>query len=160
MQHDQQVVSADASQLTADGSQAMVVQQQLGAVTTAALTALQRPALGRQWQPGLRLRRLHLVRGHAAQGHLGGNADQWWANAAAAGHLEGQVPEVGSIVVWGPDVPGESYGPGADVEAVQGNEFEVSEMAFDIPGGGWGRVDYRWVPAGAGYLGFIYGPIS
>jgi surface antigen len=65
---------------------------------------------------------------------------------------------VGSIVVWGPDVSGESYGDGhvAYVEAVEPGKFEISEMNFDAPGGGWDRVDYRWVMDGAGYLGFIY----
>jgi len=163
MQHDQQVVSADTSQLTDDVSQAMVVQQQLGAQSQLLLSQLSNV------QPSIGSGSWSFVYGDctwyvATQRKVtwGGNADQWWANAAAAGYLEGQTPEVGSIVVWGPDVPGESYGYGhvAYVEAVQGDEFEVSEMAFDIPGGGWDRVDYRWVPDGAGYLGFIYGPMS
>ncbi len=91
----------------------------------------------------------------------GGNAYQWWANAAAAGYAEGQTPEVGSVVVWGIDVAGESYGYGhvAYVVAVKPGSFEISEMNFSgVPGGGWDRVDYRWVTDGAGYLGFIYGP--
>jgi len=45
----------------------------------------------------------------------------------------------------------------AYVEAVEPGKFEISEMNFSgVPGGGWDRVDYRWVTDGAGYLGFIY----
>ncbi|NNM97863.1 MAG: CHAP domain-containing protein [Candidatus Dormibacteraeota bacterium] len=160
MQKDQRVVSTDTSQLMADESQAMVVQQELGTQSAQLLSSLSNP------QPALGSGSWSFAYGDctwyvATQRKVtwGGNAYQWWANAAAAGYAEGQTPQVGSIVVWGQDVPGYSYGYGhvAYVQAVQGNQFEVSEMNFSAPGGGWDRVDYRWVADGAGYLGFIYG---
>jgi len=160
MQKDQRVVSTDTSQLMVDESQAMAVQQELGAQSAQLLSSLSNP------QPALGSGSWSFAFGDctwyvATQRKVtwGGNAYQWWANAAAAGYAEGQTPQVGSIVVWGQDVPGYSYGYGhvAYVQAVQGNQFEVSEMNFGAPGGGWDRVDYRWVADGAGYLGFIYG---
>ena len=160
MQRDQQVVRADTSQLMADESQSMAVQQQLGAQSQELLSQLANP------QPALGSGSWAFAYGDctwyvATQRKVtwGGNAYQWWPNAAAAGYAEGQTPQVGSIVVWGQDVSGYSYGYGhvAYVQAVQGNQFEVSEMNFGAPGGGWDRVDYRWVTAGSGYLGFIYG---
>ncbi|MHB8323319.1 MAG: CHAP domain-containing protein [Candidatus Dormibacteria bacterium] len=160
MQHDQQVVSADTKQLIADEGQAMALQQQLGAQSQQLLAQLSNP------QPALGSGSWAFAYGDctwyvATQRKVtwGGNAYQWWANAAAAGYAEGQTPKVGSIVVWGQDVPGYSYSYGhvAYVQAVQGNQFEVSEMNFSAPGGGWDRVDYRWVTDGAGYQGFIYG---
>ncbi len=167
IQHDQQVVAADTSQLMADYNQAMTTQQQLGIQSQTLLAELSAPQRAIATSTGSAGGRWSFVFGDctwyvATQRKVtwGGNADQWWANAAEAGYLEGQTPEVGSIVVWGPNVPGESWGYGhvAYVEAVQGTKFEVSEMSFDgVSGGGWDRVDYRWVPDGAGYLGFIYG---
>jgi surface antigen len=164
IRHDQQVVAADTSQLMVDYNQAMTTEQQLGAQSQALLAQLSAPQRVIATTTGS----WSFVFGDctwyvATQRKVtwGGNADQWWANAAAAGYLEGQIPEVGSIVVWGPNVPGESWGYGhvAYVEAVKGNQFEVSEMSFyGVAGGGWDKVDYRWVPDGAGYLGFIYGP--
>ncbi len=169
IQHDQQVVAADTSQLTADENQAMSAQQQLGAQSQQLLSELTTPrpvfaaavgaGSGGSWSFAFGDCTWYVATQRKVT--WGGNADQWWAGAAAAGYLEGQVPTVGSIVVWGPYVPGESYGYGhvAYVEAVQGTQFEVSEMNFSgVPGGGWDRVDYRWVQDGAGYLGFIYGP--
>jgi surface antigen len=166
IRHDRRVVASDSSQLRQDEAQAMVSQQQLGAESLQLLSQLQPAApvvgIGPGGSGGWSFAFGECTWYVATQRQVtwGGNADQWWANAAAAGYLEGQTPEVGSIVVWGPDVPGESFGYGhvAYVEAVQGNQFEVSEMNFSgVPGGGWDRVDYRWVPDGAGYLGFIYG---
>ncbi len=168
MQHDQQVVSADTKQLMVDESQAMAVQQQLGAQSQQVLAALSnlQPASGGggggggggSWTFAYGDCTWYVATQRKVT--WGGNAYQWWANAAAAGYSEGQAPKVGSIVVWGQDVPGYSYSYGhvAYVQAVQGNQFEVSEMNFGAPGGGWDRVDYRWVTDGAGYLGFIYGP--
>lgn len=160
MQKDQQVVSTDTSQLMVDESQAMAVQQELGTQSAQLLSSLSNP------QPALGSGSGSFAYGDctwyvATQRKVtwGGNAYQWWANAAAAGYAEGHTPQVGSIVVWGQNVSGYSYGYGhvAYVQAVQGNQFEVSEMNFSAPGGGWDRVDYRWVADGAGYLGFIYG---
>ncbi len=167
IRHDRQVVMSDTAQLHQDEAQALVSQQQLGAESLQLLSQLSPAApplvgLGPGGSGGWSFAFGECTWYVATQRQVtwGGNADQWWANAAAAGYLEGQTPEVGSIVVWGPNVPGESFGYGhvAYVEAVQGNQFEVSEMNFSgVPGGGWDRVDYRWVPDGAGYLGFIYG---
>jgi surface antigen len=44
------------------------------------------------------------------------------------------------------------------VEAVSANgSFLISEMNWwGVPGGGWGRVDYRTVTSMRGILGFIY----
>ena len=162
IKHDQQVVATATAQLQAAESQAMVAQAQLGQRSQQLLAELTTP------QPAIGTGSWSFAFGDctwwvASQRKVtwGGNAYQWWANAAAAGYAEGQTPEVGSIVVWGIDVPGESWGYGhvAYVVAVKPGSFEVSEMNFyGVPGGGWDRVDYRWVQDGAGYLGFIYGP--
>jgi surface antigen len=97
----------------------------------------------------------------------GGDAYQWWANAAAAGQAEGSTPVVGAIVVWPPDSGGASgEGHVAYVTAVSvpgagsPNNFEISEMNFyGVSGGGVDRVDYRVVPdSGSGIDGFIYPP--
>jgi surface antigen len=166
IRHDRQVVASDTAQLRQDEAQAMVSQQQLGAQSLQLLSQMSTSAplvgIGPGGSNGWSFAFGECTWYVATQRQVawGGNADQWWANAAAAGFLEGQTPRVGSIVVWGANVPGESFGYGhvAYVEAVQGNQFEVSEMNFSgVPGGGWDRVDYRWVPDGAGYLGFIYG---
>lgn len=162
IEHDQQVVATSTAQLRADESQAMVAQDQLGVKSQQLLAELTTP------QPSIGTGNWSFAFGDctwwvASQRKVtwGGNAYQWWANAAAAGYAEGQTPEVGSVVVWGIDVAGESYGYGhvAYVVAVKPGSFEISEMNFSgVPGGGWDRVDYRWVTDGAGYLGFIYGP--
>lgn len=161
IRHDQQVVQQDTSQLRRDEQQSMVTQQLLGQQSQQLLAQLTTP------QPAVGSGSWSFAFGdctwwvaHQRKVTWGGNAYQWWGNAAAAGYAEGQTPQVGSIVVWGIDVPGESYGYGhvAYVTAVKPGQFEVSEMNFSgVPGGGWDRVDYRWVPDGAGYLGFIYG---
>lgn len=139
MQKDQRVVSVDTSQLMADESQAMAVQQELGTQSAQLLSSLSTP------QPALGSGSWSFAYGDCTwyvatqrQVTWGGNAYQWWANAAASGYAEGQTPQVGSIVVWGQDVPGYSYGYGhvAYVQAVQGNQFEVSEMNFSAPGAG------------------------
>jgi surface antigen len=86
-----------------------------------------------------------------------GNAYQWWWNARAAGFAEGSAPSVGAILVMG--ISGTSpEGHVAYVEAVNPNgSFLVSEMNWwGVPGGGWGRVDYRTVTSMRGVLGFIY----
>jgi surface antigen len=97
----------------------------------------------------------------------GGDAYQWWGNAAAAGQAEGHTPVVGAIVVWPPDSGGaSSEGHVAFVTAVpapgagDSDSFEVSEMNFyGVSGGGFDRVDYRLVPdSGSGFDGFIYPP--
>jgi surface antigen len=86
-----------------------------------------------------------------------GNAWEWWGAAPAYGFAEGGAPRVGAIMVMG--ISGTSpSGHVAYVEAVYANgSFLVSEMNWwGVPGGGWGRVDFRTVTSRAGILGFIY----
>jgi surface antigen len=86
-----------------------------------------------------------------------GNAAEWWWNARPFGFAEGQAPRPGAIMVMG--VSGTSpEGHVAYVESVGPNgSFTVSEMNWwGVPGGGWGRVDYRTVTSMRGILGFIY----
>jgi surface antigen len=86
-----------------------------------------------------------------------GNAAQWWWNARAFGAAEGSAPQAGAVMVMG--VSGTSpEGHVAYVESVNSNgSFVVSEMNWwGVPGGGWGRVDYRTVTSMRGVLGFIY----
>ena len=86
-----------------------------------------------------------------------GNAAQWWWNARPFGYAEGSAPRAGSIMVMG--YSGSSpQGHVAYVESVNPNgSFLVSEMNWwGVPGGGWGRVDYRTVTTLSGVLGFIY----
>jgi surface antigen len=86
-----------------------------------------------------------------------GNAWQWWGNARAFGLAEGSSPRPGAIMVMG--ISGSSpQGHVAYVEAVNADgSFTVSEMNWwGVPGGGWGRVDYRRVTSMAGVIGFIY----
>ena len=86
-----------------------------------------------------------------------GNAYQWWWNARAFGYAEGQTPRPGAIMVMG--ISGSSpEGHVGYVESTNANgSFVVSEMNWwGVPGGGWGRVDYRTVTSMSGILGFIY----
>ena len=86
-----------------------------------------------------------------------GNAWEWWWAARSYGFAEGQRPRVGSIMVMGYGWSS-LWGHVAYVEAVYSNgSFLVSEMNWwGVPGGGWGRVDYRVVTSMRGVLGFIY----
>ena len=86
-----------------------------------------------------------------------GNAAQWWWNARPFGYAEGATPRPGAIMVMG--VSGTSPdGHVAYVESANADgSFVVSEMNWwGVPGGGWGRVDYRTVTSMSGILGFIY----
>jgi surface antigen len=86
-----------------------------------------------------------------------GNAAQWWWNARSFGAAEGATPRRGAIMVMG--ISGSSpQGHVGYVEAVNPNgSFLISEMNWwGVPGGGWGRVDYRTVTSMRGILGFIY----
>jgi surface antigen len=86
-----------------------------------------------------------------------GNAAQWWWNARPFGFAEGSTPRPGAIMVMG--IIGTSpQGHVAYVESVNPTgSFVVSEMNWwGVPGGGWGRVDYRTVTSMRGVLGFIY----
>jgi surface antigen len=86
-----------------------------------------------------------------------GNAAQWWWNARPFGYVEGSVPRPGAIMVMGYS-RSSPQGHVAYVESVNANgSFLVSEMNWwGVPGGGWGRVDYRTVSSMSGVLGFIY----
>ena len=86
-----------------------------------------------------------------------GNAMYWASSAAARGYRVGSVPVAGATVVLQPGVQGASgAGHVAHVVAVYPDGwFLVSEMNFYWNGGGWGRVDYRFVHTGWG-VQFIY----
>jgi len=86
-----------------------------------------------------------------------GNAAQWWWNARAFGFAEGSMPRAGAIMVMGISSTS-PQGHVAYVESVNANgSFLVSEMNWwGVPGGGWGRVDYRTVTSMRDVLGFIY----
>lgn len=88
------------------------------------------------------------------------NAAQWWWSARAYGFAEGSTPRVGAVMVMGYGVGGASSSSGhvAYVESVNPNgSFLISEMNWwGVPGGGWGKVDYRTVTSMNGILGFIY----
>lgn len=76
-----------------------------------------------------------------------GNANQWLANARAAGWATGNVPRVGAIA-W----TGKGYaGHVAIVEAVNGNQVTVSDMNY----AGVGVVTTRLTSASE-WGGFIY----
>jgi surface antigen len=86
-----------------------------------------------------------------------GNAAQWWWNARPFGYHEGSTPRPGAIMVMGYSSTSPEGHVGY-VESVNANgSFVVSEMNWwGVPGGGWGRVDYRTVTSMRGILGFIY----
>jgi surface antigen len=80
-----------------------------------------------------------------------GNADQWWANAAAAGAPETQTPAAGDVVVYGAGDGYSDLGHVAYVVQVDpAGTFVVSEMNYV----GVGLVDER-TSSMAGVLGFI-----
>ncbi len=80
-----------------------------------------------------------------------GNAIEWWANARAYNFPEGQVPQVGAIMVTRES----GYGHVAYVEAVYPDgSWMVSEMNYVA----WDVVDRRTLHFGqAPVVGFIYG---
>ena len=86
-----------------------------------------------------------------------GNAASWAWNAPRFGLHTGSTPAVGATVVFQPGVQGaSSEGHVGHVEAVYSNGwFLISEMSFYWNGGGWGRVNFRYVQAGSG-VSFIY----
>ncbi len=173
IQSDQQSISKADQQLVADESGAEAIESQLGIQSNELLAELVHPtatvttgdwafAFGTctYWAAGQ-------WRANGWDVNWGGDAYQWWGNAAAAGHAEGRTPMVGAIVVWPPDSGGASdEGHVAYVTAVSvpgagyPDNFEVSEMNYyGVAGGGFDRVDYRVVPdTGSGFDGFIYPP--
>ena len=86
-----------------------------------------------------------------------GNAGAWAANASRYGLHTGTTPVVGATAVFAPGVEGAGgAGHVAHVEAVLGSGwFIVSEMNFGWNGGGFGRVDWRFVYVTSGVT-FIY----
>lgn len=79
----------------------------------------------------------------------GGNAGTWLYHAKAYGANIGRVPKVGAIMVSGES----RYGHVGVVESVGGGSFTISEMNYK----GFGVVDKRTIPTGAGFVkGFIY----
>jgi surface antigen len=174
IQHDQNSLAKAEGQLLAEEATAGSVESQLGQQSGELLSELTHPTLSvvtgdwtfefgncTYWAAGQ-------WRANGWAVNWGGDAYQWWANAAAAGHAEGQTPEVGAIVVWPPGGGG-AFGAGhvsyVTAVSVPGagfpNNFEVSEMNYYGAGGGFGRVDYRVVPdSGSGYDGFIYPPTT
>ncbi|HEX9039070.1 MAG TPA: CHAP domain-containing protein [Ktedonobacterales bacterium] len=86
-----------------------------------------------------------------------GMASNWIANARALGMRTGYTPVAGATVVFQPYVQGAgSGGHAAHVQQVLGGGwFIISEMNFYWNGGGWGRVDWRYVHTGPG-VAFIY----
>lgn len=83
-----------------------------------------------------------------------GWGDAWnWANAAQArGYTVSTTPIANATVVFAPGVEGaSSLGHVSHVEQVLTNGWVlVSEMNFFFNGGGFARVDYRYVYAGSG----------
>jgi surface antigen len=86
-----------------------------------------------------------------------GNADAWTANAPRFGLHTGTAPVVGATAVFAPGVEGAGgAGHVGHVEAVLGGGwFIISEMNFGWNGGGYGRVDWRFVYVTSGVT-FIY----
>jgi surface antigen len=86
-----------------------------------------------------------------------GNAAAWPANARRFGLRVSSQPVVGAAVAFSPGVQGASAGGHAAVveQLLSGGWLEISEMNFYWNGGGWGRVDYRYVHVGPG-VSFIF----
>ena len=86
-----------------------------------------------------------------------GMARNWIANARARGLSTGYTPRAGATVVFSPYVQGAgSGGHAAHVVAVLSNGwFIITEMNFYWNGGGFSRVDTRYVHTGQG-VAFIY----
>jgi surface antigen len=173
IEHDQQSLAKADSQLLADEASAEAVEQRLGVESNELMGELTHPSatvITGDWAFAFGTCTYWAAGQWRANGwdvNWGGDAYQWWADAAAAGHAEGRTPEVGSIVVWPPGAGGASdLGHVAYVTAVSvpgagyPNNFEISEMNFyGVPGGGFDRVDYRVIPdVGSGFDGFIYPP--
>ena len=86
-----------------------------------------------------------------------GVATSWISNARAHGMSVGSTPAAGATVVFAPGVQGAGGNGhvGHVVQLLGGGWFIISEMNFYWNGGGWGRVDYRYVHVGSG-VQFIY----
>lgn len=86
-----------------------------------------------------------------------GMAGSWAANASSHGLSVGSSPRVGATAVFQAGVQGAGgSGHVGHVEKIlSGGWFIISEMNFTWNGGGWGRVDWRYVHVGSG-VSFIY----
>lgn len=86
-----------------------------------------------------------------------GNAAAWPGVAPSYGLRVGTTPAVGATAIFQPGVEGaDGGGHAAHVEQVLGGGwFIISEMNFTWNGGGWGRVDWRYVYMAPG-VSFIY----
>ena len=81
-----------------------------------------------------------------------GNAGSWPANARRLGLRVLSRPVRGATVIFAPGVQGaSSVGHAGVVQRVLSHGWlMISEMNFYWNGGGWGRVDYRYVHVGQG----------
>ncbi len=82
-----------------------------------------------------------------------GDAKNWASGARARGYTVTQLPVANATVVFMPGIQGASSSAGhvAHVEKVlTGGWVLVSEMNFNFNGGGWARVDYRYIHQGTG----------
>lgn len=59
-----------------------------------------------------------------------GNANAWYANAAAAGNKVGKTPKVWAIIVFTPGVAASWYGHVGIVEKVDGDKLVISDMNY------------------------------
>ena len=86
-----------------------------------------------------------------------GDAAAWPGMAPSYGLRVGTTPVVGATAIFQPGVEGaDGGGHAAHVEQVLGGGwFIISEMNFTWNGGGWGRVDWRYVYMAPG-VSFIY----
>jgi surface antigen len=86
-----------------------------------------------------------------------GMAGSWARNAPSHGYSVGSAPRVGATAVFQAGVQGAGgSGHVGHVEKIlSGGWFIISEMNFTWNGGGWGRVDWRYVHVGSG-VSFIY----
>lgn len=88
----------------------------------------------------------------------GNNADRWVIIARLRHYpVYYYKPKVGATIVFPPHFLGAgSLGHVAHVEKVYANGwYVISEMNFQWNGGGWGIVDYRFMPP-SGKIAFIY----
>jgi surface antigen len=82
-----------------------------------------------------------------------GDAKNWANGARARGYTVTQLPVDNATVVFMPGIQGASSSAGhvSHVEEIlTGGWVLVSEMNFAFNGGGWARVDYRYIHVGTG----------
>jgi surface antigen len=81
-----------------------------------------------------------------------GNAGSWPARARSLGLRVSTWARTGATIIFMPGVQGASpVGHAGVVEAIlSGGWLVISEMNFSWNGGGWGRVNYRYVHTGSG----------